>query len=353
MYRRSNVRNKWHTEWVFGRISHLHKHLKGSDIHHPRVRVLFHSRIAQARGQRESLARCTAPGIQQLGKGHCLERRRTGRVPKTVQRSLLTIHVPSVRSMDPRSHRIQHTASLASSEGAFEIMAQLDTRVLGRFRGRFSSWTCLVVGCWQQGPGKLATRPCQVLTVDKHRLESHKSVRSIYGSLIRSLLHCFTKRQCISMGTHGPEFIFLYSRNQKSHNKPVSVPQVSWLRDLLHSGQGHEANTARGGAECCICLSTRPSCNKSRSLLYYGMFFFLLGMPVVGLLVTNLNYVETIIPRALWGISDQTFYMGVQSLENWWWGFFCFSFVLLLWLFLFPHMLQCRNQQWNAPTLNV
>ena len=55
------------------------------------------------------------------------------------------VHVPSARSIDPRSHRIQHTASLVSSEGAFEIMAQLDTRVLRRFQGRFSSRTCLVV----------------------------------------------------------------------------------------------------------------------------------------------------------------------------------------------------------------
>ena len=114
-------------------------------------------------------------------------------------------------------------------------MAQLDTRVLRRFRGRFSSRTCLVVenfGSLQQGPGKLATRPCRVLTVDKHRLESHKSVRSIYGSIIRSLLHYFTKRQCTSMVMHGPEFVFLCSHKSRA------------LRDLLHSGRGLEANTA-------------------------------------------------------------------------------------------------------------
>ena len=48
-------------------------------------------------------------------------------VPIIVQRSLLTVHVPS------SSSRVQHTASLASSEGALEIMAQHDTRVLRRF----------------------------------------------------------------------------------------------------------------------------------------------------------------------------------------------------------------------------
>ena len=66
-------------------------------------------------------------------------------------------------------------------------MAQLDNRVLRQFRDRFSSQTCLVVenfGFWQQGPGKLATRPCPVLTVDEHRLESHKSVQSMAQSFV-------------------------------------------------------------------------------------------------------------------------------------------------------------------------
>ena len=73
---------------------------------------------------------------------------------------------------------------------------------------------------------------------------------------------------------------------------------------------------------------------------FFVTFFFLL---VCGRFYTPSRI---IIPRSLLGISDQTFYIGiqnVQSLEDGWRGFFCFTFVLLVWMFLVPYTFQCRS----------
>ena len=118
------------------------------------------------------------------------------RVPNTVQWSLLTVHVPSTRN------RIQHTASLASIEGAFELCHSrtllycVDFKVVLDMPRRSRKF-------W--GHRKLATLQCRVLTVDEHRLESHDSVQSMASSFV----HCFTKRHCTSMVTRSPEFVFL------------------------------------------------------------------------------------------------------------------------------------------------